>query len=161
MSGSERPTAIEPSGVFQGLRPAAILFGVAFDNLATLLVAPLLLAAFAGASGPTGTEVLDEETLAALARSTAFLLASLGVGLGCTAAGAYVGARRAGCHFVRHGVWIGVCAALIGLACYPMPAAARPLPPLWFDLVGFALPLPVGALGGLLAAATSARGSAG
>ena len=159
MSGSERPTAIESSGVFQGLRPAAILIGVAFDNLATLLVQPLLLAAFLGTPGPTGAEAL-EEALAALAGSTAFLLASLGVGLGCTAAGAYVGARRAGCHFVRHGVWIGVCAALIGLACYPMPAASRPLPPLWIDLVGFALPLPIGGLGGLLAAATTTRRTA-
>ena len=156
MSGSERPTAIEPSGIFDGLRPAAILLGVAFDNLATLLVGPLLLPAFAGAPAP-GAEGVDEETLAALARSTPFLLASLGVGLGCTAAGAYVGARRAGCHFVRHGVWIGVCAALIGLACYPMPAASRPLPPLWFDIAGFALPFPIGALGGLLAAATATR----
>lgn len=151
MSGSERPTAIEPSGIFEGLRPAAILLGVACDNLATLLLSPLLLAAFAGA------EELDEQTLAALSRSTPFLLASLAVGLGCTAAGAWVGARRAGCHFVRHGVWIGVCAALIGLACYPAPAASRPLPPLWFDLAGFALLLPAGALGGLLARATAPR----
>ena len=156
MSGSERPSAIEPAGIFDGLRPAAILLGVVFDNLATLLAGQLLLLAFVGAPAE-GEPLLDEESLAALYRSTPYLLASLGAGLACTAAGAYVGARRAGRHFVRHGVWIGVCAALIGVACYPMPAAARPLPPLWFDLAGFALMLPVGGLGGLLAAAVAPR----
>jgi hypothetical protein len=156
MSGPERPTAIEPTGIFEGLRPPAILLGVAVDNLATLLLWPLLLSAFAG-QGSAGAEALDPEAIDALSQSLAFLLASLGVGLACTAAGAFVGARRAGCHFLRHGVWIGVCAALIGLACYPAAEASRPLPPLWFDLAGYALLLPAGALGGALAAATAAR----
>ena len=156
MSGSGRPNAIQPSGVFEGLRPAALLLGVAVDNLATILLSPLLVAAFSGASA-SGPQALDPEALAALSRSTPFLLASLAVGLGCTALGAFVGARRAGCHFVRHGTWIGVCAALIGLACYPSPDASHPLPPLWFDLAGFALLLPAGALGGVLALALAAR----
>jgi hypothetical protein len=157
MSGSERPPAIGPTGIFTGLRPAAILLGVAFDNLATLLLSPLLVAVFTREKGAAGADALSEEAIAALARSPEFLLASLLVGLGCTAAGAYVGARRAGCHFVRHGTWIGVCAALVGLALYPAPVASQPLPPLWFDLAGFALLLPVGALGGLLAGPFSAR----
>ena len=157
MSGPERPTAIEPTGIFEGLRPTAILLGVAVDNLATLLFWPLLLTAFSGAPGSAGAEALDQEAIDALSQSPAFLVASLCVGLGCTAAGAFVGARRAGCHFVRHGAWIGVCAALIGLACYPAAEASRPLPPLWFDLAGYALLLPAGALGGALAAATAAR----
>jgi len=159
MSGPDRPTAIEPTGIFEGLRPAAILLGVAVDNLSTLLLWPLLVSVFAGSPGSSGAEALDKEAIDALSRSPGFLLASLCVGLGCTAAGAYVGARRAGCHFVRHGVWIGVCAALIGLACYPTPEASRPLPPLWFDLAGYALLLPAGALGGGIAAATAARGA--
>jgi len=157
MSGSDRPPAIQPTGIFEGLRPAAILLGVAFDNLATLLLAPLLVAVFAGSKGAAGAEDLSEQAIAALARSPEFLLASLVVGLGCTATGAYVGAHRAGCHFVRHGAWIGVCAALVGLALYPAPVASQPLPPLWFDLAGFALLLPAGALGGLLAGASAAR----
>ena len=155
MSGPERPTAIQPTGIFDGLRPMAILLGVLFDNLATYLVGSLLLLAFAGAPGSDGA--FDEDALAALAQSNEFLLASLAGGLACTAAGAFVGARRAGCHFVRHGAWIGVCAALLGLACYPAPAASRPLPPLWFDLAGYALLLPAGALGGLLAGLGAAR----
>jgi len=155
MSGPERPTAIQPTGIFEGLRPTAILLGVVFDNLATYLVGSLLLLAFAGPPGSDGA--FDENALAALASSREFLLASLAGGLACTASGAFVGARRAGCHFVRHGAWIGVCAALIGLACYPAPAASRPLPPLWFDLAGYALLLPAGALGGLLATLGAAR----
>jgi hypothetical protein len=157
MSGSERPPAIQPTGIFEGLRPGAILLGVAFDNLATLLLSPLLLAVFAGSQGIAGPEGLGEEAILALTQTPEFLLASLVVGLGCTGAGAYVGARRAGCHFVRHGAWIGVCAALVGLALYPAPAASQPLPPLWFDLAGFALLIPVGALGGFVAGATAAR----
>ena len=160
MSGSDRPPAIHPTGIFAGLRPGAILLGVACDNLATLLLSPLLVAVFAGSTGIGGAAGLSEEALAALSQSPEFLVASLVVGLGCTAAGAYVGARRAGCHFVRHGAWIGVCAALVGLALYPAPAPSQPLPPLWLDLVGFALLLPSGALGGLLAGAAAARRAA-
>src|SRR5262245_43834009 len=154
MSGIERPPAIQPTGIFEGLRPAAILLGVAFDNLATLLLSQLLLGLFAGDGAAEG---ISPEAIDALHRSLPFLLASLAVGLSCTAAGAYVGARRAACHFVRHGAWIGVCAALVGLACYPAPDPERTLPPLWFDLVGFSLLLPAGALGGWLAGAVSSR----
>ena len=155
MSGIDRPPALEPTGIFEGLRPAAILLGVACDNLATLLLSPLLVALFSG--GAEGAREITPEALEALYGSTNFLLSSLVVGLSCTAAGAFIGARRAGCHFARHGAWIGVCAALVGLACYPDPGHAHSLPPLWFDLLGFALLLPAGALGGMLAGAVAPR----
>ena len=47
MSEPTRPPAIEPTGIFDGLRPGAILVGVVIDNLATLVAGSLLISLFA------------------------------------------------------------------------------------------------------------------
>ena len=79
------------------------------------------------------------------------MLASLIVGLLCTVFAGYVGARRAECFFVRHGAWIAIGSAFSALFFYAIAAEPGPRPPLWFDLVGFTLMIPAGALGGLFA----------
>jgi hypothetical protein len=146
-----RPPAIEPTGIFDGLRPGAILIGVVVDNLATLVASSLLISLFAaGLAGEHGAE-LPDEALEALLASPEFLLASLIVGLLCTALGAFVGASRAACFCVRHGAWIAVGSAIVALVFYAGQGPGGSRPPLWFDLLGFALMLPAGALGGLVA----------
>jgi hypothetical protein len=145
------PPAIEPAGVFDGLRPAAILLGVVIDNLATFVSGSLLVSLFAaGVARQHGGE-LPDDALEPLLASNAFLLASLTVGLLCTAFGAFVGARRAACFCVRHGAWIAVGSAIVGVVFYATSGQGASRPPLWFDLVGFSLMIPAGALGGLLA----------
>lgn len=151
MSEPGHPAPIQPTGVFEGLRPGAILVGVLVDNLATFLTGPLLIALFASELTPEPGGELPEEALEPLLRSPEFLLASLVVGLLCTVFGAYVGARRAGCFCIRHGAWIAVGSALSSLLIYAAAGPQDPRPPLWFDLVGFSLMIPAGALGGLLA----------
>ncbi len=42
-----RPPPIQPTGVFDGLRPGAILIGVLVDTLATFVASALLIALFA------------------------------------------------------------------------------------------------------------------
>jgi hypothetical protein len=143
----DRPPAIEAPGIFTGLRPAAILLGVVVDHLATL-VASVALVSVLAAREPGGAPT--EEALDALAATPAFLLASLVVGLACTALGGFVGARRAGCAFVRHGGWIGIGSALVALASVAA-GSPGPSPPLWVELAGFALVVPAGILGGWLA----------
>jgi hypothetical protein len=146
-----RPPPIEPTGVFDGLRPGAILFGVIVDNLATLVASSVLIFLFtAGMAGENGGE-LPEEGIEQLLGSPEFLLMSLVVGLLCTVFAAYLGARRAACFFVRHGVWIAIGSALSAVFLFAIAGQQGPRPPLWFDLVGFTLMIPAGALGGLLA----------
>jgi hypothetical protein len=151
LSELNRPPAIQPTGIFDGLRPGAILIGVVVDNLATVFAGSLLISLFAARlTEERGAEPSDEAFEALLA-SPEFLLASLIVGLLCTVLGAYVGARRAGCAFVRHGAWIAVGSAIVAVAFLALEGTAGSRSPLWFDLVGFALMIPAGAAGGLLA----------
>jgi hypothetical protein len=151
VSESGHPPPIQPTGVFDGLRPVAILIGVVVDNLATFVASSFLVSLFvAGLASEHGGE-LPEEGLEPLLASPEFLLASLVVGLLCTVFAAYVGAKRAACFFVRHGAWIAVASAFSTLFLYAIAGQQGPHPPLWFDLAGFTLMIPAGALGGLLA----------
>ena len=98
-----RPPPIQPTGVFDGLRPGAILIGVVVDNLATFVASSILVGLFAaGLADEYGGE-LPEGALEPLLASPEFLLASLVAGLLCTVFAAYAGAKRAECFFVRHG----------------------------------------------------------
>ncbi len=151
MLESTRPPAIQPTGIFEGLKPGAIALGVVVDTMASLLGSLLLVALFAGLQAPRDGGASPSEAAQALAASPHFLFASLGVGLLCTVCGAYVGAKRASCFFARHGAWIGICSAVVGLVPYGISGQDGPRPPLWFDLLGFSLLLPAGALGGYLA----------
>jgi hypothetical protein len=151
-----RPPAIRPTGVFEGLRPGAIAFGVLVDTAASL-VASLVLVAVFSTLGPPRDGASPEEAAQAIESSPRFLFASLCVGLLCTVWGAYVGARRAACFFVRHGVWIGIGSAVVGLFFYGADDAQAPQTPFWFDVLGFTLLLPAGALGGYWASRARAR----
>src|SRR5262245_53425354 len=151
MSGPSRPPSIQPTGVFEGLRPGAIVFGVFVDTLASLLASLLLVGLLSGAQPPPEGGASPADAVRELSASPRFLFASLAVGLSCTVLGAFAGARRAACFFVRHGAWIGIGSALVGLLFYGSSGQAEPRPPLWFDMLGFSLLLPAGALGGYLA----------
>jgi len=153
MQEPHRPPAIEAPGIFEGLRPRAILLGVIVDNLATLLSSLLLVSYFAARQGLGEDGKISEEALEGLASSPDFLLASLAVGLACTCLGGFVGARRAGSSFARHGGWVGVGSALMAFAISLSSGPAPSPPPLWLELAGYLLVVPAGVLGGLLAGA--------
>ena len=146
------PRPIEPEGMFDGLSPAAILLGAVVDNIATLLTSFGLILAL----GATDVFAEDEESSGAafneLLDSPEFLFWSLVLGLSCTVLGAYVGARRAGQLHVRHGGWIAVASALFGLLFVLVPGQQpEQATPLWYEVLGWALLLPSGLLGGVLA----------
>ena len=146
-----RPPAIEVPGIFTGLRPRAILLGVVVDNLATLLASLVLVTSFAARQGLGPDGEVSDEALESLASSAEFLLASLVAGLACTSLGGFVGARRAGSSFARHGGWIGVGSAVVALLLSLSSGPNPSPPPLWFELAGYLLVIPAGVLGGLLA----------
>ena len=151
MSDFQPPPSIQPAGVFDGIRPSAVLLGVLVDTAATVFGSLLLLSTFMARDGGEPSE----EAFRELSAMPEFLLASLVVGLLCTVLGGYVGARRADRAHVRHGAWIAVGSALFGLAQFAVAAPGTPTPPLWFDIVGFALMIPAGAAGGLVARITT------
>jgi hypothetical protein len=121
---TSHPSPIEPDGLLDGLRWGSILLGALVDNVLTVL----------GASSPE------------------FLLAGLVVGVCATSYGAFVGARRAGVHHVRHGGWIAVCSAALSLVPVLLAGQApASSPPLWYEALGWLLLLPSGLAGGYLA----------
>ena len=152
-----RPPPIEAPGIFEGLRPRAILIGVVVDHLATLVAGFVLVSIFAAQQGWERGGEIPEDALESLAASPEFLLASLAVGLACTSLGGFVGARRAGSAFARHGGWIGVASALLGLLLQVWSGPSAQPPPLWLEIVGYLLVIPAGVLGGFLAGALARR----
>jgi len=124
------------------------------DHLATIVVVGVLvpLAFGAGPDGPApGAGGFDPARL-----GPGFLAAVLLGGQACTVLGAFVGARRARVYPLRHGGWVAVVSAAIGVVLYTLPASG-PVPPVpvWYDLLSWFLVIPSGLLGGALARAVS------
>ncbi|MCZ6782246.1 MAG: hypothetical protein O7G30_02960 [Proteobacteria bacterium] len=149
------PRPIEAEGLFDGLRPRAILWGALVDNVATLVASAVLIGSLA-----PGIVTEDEEAakraIEAAAAAPEFLIGSLVLGLACTVLGGYVGARVAGAHFLRHGGWVAVASAVIAALFYLVPADEPALEvPIWYEIAGWSLLLPAGLLGGLVAKSRS------
>lgn len=145
------PSSIEPEGLFDGLKPGAILLGAVVDHLATVFVSVALIVALGPEEVFSKDEEVSKAAFEALASKPEFLLWSMILGLGCTVFGAYVGATRAGRLHVRHGGWIAVASAALGLVFMLLPGEQPgPAPPLWFEAIGWVLLLPAGLLGGAL-----------
>jgi len=151
--------SIEPEGLFDGLKPGAILLGAVVDNLATLVGSIALVVALRPAEVSSPDEEASRAALESLATDPGFLLWSMLLGVACTVLGGYVGARRAGRLHVRHGGWIAVASAALGVA-FMLVAGQQPGParPLWYEALGWALLLPAGLAGGALAGFVQALG---
>jgi vacuolar-type H+-ATPase subunit I/STV1 len=150
VSEPRRPPSIEPTGIFDGIRPGAILLGVIVDTVATIISGFVLVSFFAAEAAWQPDGDVPSDAFDAIVTSPTFLLASLVVGILCTILGAFAGARRAACFQVRHGAWIAVGSAGVALVSYAVAMPPEPNP-LWFDIVGFTLIIPAGVAGGLLA----------
>lgn len=153
-----RPPAIEPTSIFAGLRPKAIVIGAIVDTMATLVASMALVLLLAVKHSVDLTEEIPDEVFDELLSTPEGLFWGLILGGLCTVLGGYVGARYAGDHFVRHGAFIGCVSlllALIGFALLPSGSSA----PLWYDLLGLAVLIPCGAAGGWLAEQRNAGGA--
>ena len=155
------PTSIEPHGIFDGLKPGSIFIGAVVDQGATLATSIVLFVLFAGEGAFSDDDEVTQAAFDALSADPQFLVWSMVLGLSCTVLGAFVGARRAGKLHLRHGGWVAVASAVIGIFYLLLPAeAAVPAPPLWYDVVGWVLLLPSGLLGGALSGALHSRHAA-
>lgn len=144
------PPATEATGFFTGLRALPIAVGAFVDNLATMLGGLFFLSLQIDRYGIRPGDELPEEVLRTLQSDPSLLFTSLLIGTLATCLGGYVAARRAGCHRVRHGAFVGLVGVLLGLLAFA-PTASVARPPLWYDLLSFLLLIPAGALGGRLA----------
>ena len=145
-----RPSPIEPDGILDGLHWGSIGLGAAVDIGVTALASIPLTYWYGGAEAFSMDEEVADRAFEAMYASWEFLVASVVVGLAATAYGAYVGARRAGAHHLRHGGWVAVVSALIGVGLL-LASGTEPSPHAWLDAVSLALMLPAGLLGGAVA----------
>ncbi|MEN8182637.1 MAG: hypothetical protein ABFS46_08890 [Myxococcota bacterium] len=158
---TSHPRPIEPDGLFEGLRWSSIVLGAVLDNVLTLLGYGLLTTGLAGADAFSENEAAAERAFQDVVSSPEFLLLGLLVGVSATVIAAFVGARRAGVHHVRHGGWIAVCSVAFSLVFYLVPGSEpAPSPPVWYEALGWCLLLPSGLAGGYLAARTTRAPSA-
>jgi len=124
------PPALEPEGVFDGLKWGCIVRGASFSD---------------------DEEVATRATDEALASREGMVLSAL-VGLSATVIGAYYGARRARTLHIRHGGWVAITSLLLGLPFMFLPGAQSNVPtPVWYDALTMVAMLPAGVLGGAIA----------
>ena len=143
-------TPIEPEGLFHGLRWQPIAYGIVVDTFLTLITFVPLYLWFAGPDFFSENEAVANKAVMRAYGSTLFNFVGLVVGGLCTAVGAFVAARRAGVHFVRHGGWVAVGSAVLAVVLLAL-VPAGPSQPIWVELVGFIMIIPCGVLGGHIA----------
>gem|GEM_PF-6052647 len=118
-----------------------VLLGVSVDNLGTFVSTAMIGSAyFAGSS-------IDTNDLSAVYANTSLLWILLIVGLFWTFLGGFVAAKVARRAEVFNASIIGVIAAAIGFDSMLTNHEV----PLWFELLGFIIIIPVSLLGGYLA----------
>ena len=123
---------------FSDIKPTALIAGALLDNVTTLFLMTLLAAALAS----TG---LSEDDVMLRMKSTSGQLLGLIIGLGCTGLGGYVAGRMAKKAHVLHGALVAMTGMILAVIFHDSHD------PLWFDILGFSVMLPVGMAGGYFA----------
>jgi hypothetical protein len=148
----ERPSAIEPDGLFDGLRWSPILRGAVLDNVLTFLSSIPIILYVAGGEMFSEDEETARRAVDQAVVTQEFLFWSFIVGISITAYAAFWASRRAGVLHVRHGGWTAVASAVLGSLLLFVPGAtAGPAPPFWYTALALALMVPAGVFGGWLA----------
>jgi hypothetical protein len=117
-----------------------VLVGWLVDTVSTTVVGIPLLAAF-------GVDAMDPAALDRLNASGEFLLASLAIGLACTAVGGFVTAQLAREAELQNAVVMGIASAGSALL---LALTGEGGPPVWYLALGTALTVPAAALGALV-----------
>lgn len=147
------PSSIEPEGLLDGLRWGAIVYGALLDLAITFVVVIMLIGWVGGEAAFSSDQETSREAIEAAGQSSFFAFASFVVGLLATVFGGFFGAMRAGVHHVRHGGWVAVVSAGLGLLLALAGGGGAGAP---IDLLSFLLMIPAGVLGGYLASRIAA-----
>jgi hypothetical protein len=143
----EIPDAIEPGGMFSGLKAWPIFAGVITDIVSTYILGTILL--FIILFKRYGPEI-PEEAFQNVALMDNNLLWFAFLGTVCTVIGGYVGSRMAGSEEIRHGGWVGAL-SLIFSVYLQLNTESDQVYPQWFTIISVALVIPAGVLGGYIA----------
>ena len=146
------PAPIQPKGFFTGVKIRPIIAGAVVDYIGTYVVIVLYLAFFfmgdalkeGGASEETVERAFHQMISSPEGLITLFLIGVLG-----TVLGGYVAGRLAKSEEIKHGALVGAVSLALGLI-QSGSGAGSPVPQ-WYELLGYALTIPAGALGGSLA----------
>ena len=158
--GSIPRSPIEPRGFFTGVKIRPIVVGAVVDYVTTYIAVTVYVVLYyvkeSFQDGGIPREAIQkafEEAMSSPEGLQAFLI----LGALCTALGGYVAARIAKVEQIKHGALVGAVSLIIGLLQTTMAGAASPAPN-DFELLGYIVAIPAGALGGYLAAAGAGLG---
>jgi hypothetical protein len=155
MSAPQGP--IEPDGMLDGIQWTAVALGAGIDIALTLFASLPVLMAFGGSEIFSEDPQTAQRAMKLVYASQGFLWLSFATGTAATVCGAYVGARRAGVHHLRHGGWVAMASVLLGTAPLLFVSGnPAPGPPAWWEALGLLAMLPCGLLGGFIAASRDA-----
>ena len=158
--GSISRSPIGPRGFFTGVKIRPIVVGAVVDYVTTYIAVTVYVILYyvkeSFQDGGIPQEAIEKAFGEAMS-SQEGLLAFLIIGALCTVLGGYVAARIAKVEQIKHGALVGAVSLLIGVLQTTMAGAASPVPH-DFELLGYILAIPAGALGGHLAAAGAGLG---
>jgi len=146
------PRALEPGGFFTGVKIRPIIAGAVVDYVATYALITLYLIVYY-IKDPLEKGLSEEAIQKALEQALSSqegLLALIVIGAFCTALGGYLAGRLAKTEEVKHGALVGAVSLIIGVVQTGMAGEASPVP-YFYQLLGYILAIPAGALGGSFA----------
>ena len=143
------PPPIQPKGFFTGVQIRPIISGAVVDYVGTFVGTALYIGFFymGDALEENGSpEKAIEDAFQQMISSPEGLLTLFLIGILGTVLGGYVAGRLAKAEEVKHGALVGAVAVVLGLLQSSM-GDPSPVPP-WYELLGYILTIPAGALGG-------------
>jgi putative membrane protein (TIGR04086 family) len=146
------PRPLEPRGFFTGVKIRPIIIGAVVDYVATYVLIMLYLIVYY-IKDPLEkglSEEVIEKALGQMLSSQEGLLALIVIGAFCTALGGYVAGRLAKAEEVKHGALVGAVSLIVGVLQTGMAEEGSPVP-YFYELLGYVLAIPAGALGGSFA----------
>lgn len=143
------PPPIQPRGFFTGVKVRPIIVGAVVDYLATYLLIMLYIIVYYVKAPGLSEEAIDR-ALKEMLSSEEGLLALIIIGAFCTALGGYIAGRLAKVEEVRHGALVGAASLIIAVLQTAMAGEEIPVPRS-YELLGYLLAIPAGALGGYFA----------
>ena len=143
------PPPIEPVGIFTGVQVRPIIAGVIVDYIATFLAGIVYLTIFFGQEMIEQGD-LTEEAIREILTSPEHLVILGVVGALCTVLGGYVAGRIAKDIEIKHGAMVGL-GSLVLVTLEGVMSGTSVTYPLWFEVLGYVIAVPAGAVGGYIA----------
>ena len=145
------PPPIEPEGYLDGLVWSAVVRGAILDLCVSLVGSIPLVLWLAGPAAFSDDPDLSQHAVEQALESPTGLFWGALFGLVATVVGAFYGAHRAGKLHLKHGGWVAVMSAVLGLPFLLASGSGPTVAPLWYEVVTLMGMLPAGLLGGFLA----------